>query len=184
MTTTAQVDELLAKMAGQRDALLIQTALLDDATASRVPVDKVGEEQWTVKEQLAHLCEMEISYDAWVQSALREENPTVGGWTPRPALIPVERANGHTVPELVNALEAERLKTIALIEQMPLDGFERTATHPNFGTLTVMQWLRSFYRHDRMHADQIAGRDPEYKPRFTGSEPNQRTARLSGGRKS
>ena len=31
-----------------------------------------------------------------------------------------------------------------------------------------MQWLRSYYRHDRMHMDQMAGRDPEYKPRFVG----------------
>ncbi len=181
MATRAQVDELLSKMAEQRSALQAQTASLDDASASRVPVDKIGEEQWTVKEQLAHLCEMEISYDAWVMSALREANPTVGGWTPVPAAIPVQRANGHSVRELLNALDAERLKTIALIEEMPLNGFERTATHPNFGTLTVMQWLRSFYRHDRMHADQIAGRDPDYKPKFVGREPNQRTARLSGG---
>jgi hypothetical protein len=44
-----------------------------------------------------------------------------------------------------------------------------------FGELTVLQWLRSFYRHDRMHTDQIAGRDPEYKPRFVGGqEPDQR----------
>ena len=57
--------------------------------------------------------------------------------------------------------------------------FERTATQRMFGTLTVLQWLRSFYRHDRMHADQIGGREPEYRPRFTGAEPNQR----SGGRR-
>ncbi len=181
MATKAQVDELLGKMAEQRSVLLAQVAQVDDAHASQVPVNKTGEEQWTVKEQLAHLCEMEISYDAWVESALREENPAVGGWTPVPAAIPVERANGHSVPELIGALAFERLKTIGLIERMPLDGFERTATHPNFGTLTVMQWLRSFYRHDRMHADQIAGRDPEYKPKFIGTEPDQRTARLAGG---
>ena len=43
--------------------------------------------------------------------------------------------------------------------------FERTASQPMFGRLTAMQWLRSYYRHDRMHRDQMAGRDPEYKPR-------------------
>jgi hypothetical protein len=44
-----------------------------------------------------------------------------------------------------------------------------------FGSLTVMQWLRSYYRHDRMHRDQMAGREPEYKPRFAGGqEPDQR----------
>jgi hypothetical protein len=43
-----------------------------------------------------------------------------------------------------------------------------------FGTLTVMQWLRSYYRHDRMHYDQVRGAEPTYKPRFTGAEPDQR----------
>jgi len=38
----------------------------------------------------------------------------------------------------------------------------------------VMQWLRSYYRHDRMHSDQVSGRDPAYKPRFTNGEPDQR----------
>jgi DinB superfamily len=181
MATREQVNELLEKMSVRRESLIAQVASLDDAVASRVPVDKIGEEQWTVKEQLAHLCEMEISYDGWVQSALREHNPTIGGWTPVPAKIPVESANVHSVPELLSALREERQKTVALIQGMSLDSFERTATHPNFGTLTVMQWLRSFYRHDRMHADQVAGRDPEYKPKFTGREPDQRTARMTGG---
>ena len=53
--------------------------------------------------------------------------------------------------------------------------FERTASQPMFGRLTVMQWLRSYYRHDRMHRDQMAGREPEYRPRFVGGrEPDQR----------
>jgi hypothetical protein len=46
-----------------------------------------------------------------------------------------------------------------------------------FGSLTVMQWLRSYYRHDRMHYDQVRGVEPEYKPRYAGGkEPDQRRA--------
>jgi hypothetical protein len=47
-----------------------------------------------------------------------------------------------------------------------------------FGSLTVLQWLRSFYRHDRQHSAQIAGRKSDYQPNFRGKEPNQRKARL------
>ena len=54
------------------------------------------------------------------------------------------------------------------------EDFDRTASQRMFGTLTVMQWLRSYYRHDRMHFDQVRGEEPEYKPRFTGQEPDQR----------
>lgn len=182
MATPEQVHDLTRKMAEQRATLTQLAASLSDESASRVPVDKTGEEQWTVKEQLAHLCEMELSYDAWVRAALEQENPSVGAWTPTPAAITVEQANAHTVQELLDVMAAERRETLALIDGIALDGFERPASHPNFGTLTVMQWLRSFYRHDRMHADQISGREPDYKPKFTGQEPNQRAARLGGVR--
>ena len=33
-----------------------------------------------------------------------------------------------------------------------------------FGELTVMQWLRSYYRHDRMHYDQVRGDEPSTSP--------------------
>ncbi|MGH2597963.1 MAG: DinB family protein, partial [Dehalococcoidia bacterium] len=92
-----------------------------------------------------------------------------------PVAIPIERANGNTVAELIGALETEREGTLVFIRSLAPADFDRTARQPMFGELTVLQWLRSFYRHDRMHTDQIAGRDPEYKPRFlSGQEPDQR----------
>jgi hypothetical protein len=42
----------------------------------------------------------------------------------------------------------------------------------------VLQWLRSFYRHDRQHCAQIQGRKSDYQPNFAGKEPNQRRMRL------
>jgi hypothetical protein len=62
-----------------------------------------------------------------------------------------------------------------VIASMTPEQFERTASQAMFGSLTAMQWLRSYYRHDRMHRDQMAGRDPSYKPKFVGgAEPDQR----------
>jgi DinB superfamily len=178
VATPEQVQDLIDKMAAQRAELVKQAAVVSEEDATRVPVNKTGEEQWTVKEQLAHLCEMELSYDAWVRAALAEDNPNVGGVRGERAAIPIEDANEHQVAELLEVMASEREETMTLIGSMSLDDFDRTATHPMFGTLTAMQWLRSFYRHDRMHADQISGREPEYRPRFTGAEPDQRTPRL------
>jgi hypothetical protein len=179
MASQEQITELVTKMAEQRSRLLEQVLALSDDVASHVPVGKTGEEQWTVKEQLAHLAEMELNYDSWVEAALREENPSLGGRSAPPAAIPIEEANRHSVQDLVDVLKAERRDTHAQIERLSPEDFDRTATQPMFGTLTVLQWLRSFYRHDRMHMDQVAGREPEYQPRYTGSEPNQRAARIA-----
>lgn len=178
MATKAEIDELIEKMGAQRTRLIAQVQALSDEDATRMPVDKTGEEQWTVKEQLAHLAEMELSYDSWVRAALERDNPNLAGnEAPRPT-IPIESANGHSVAELLAQLAAEREETLSMIHAMQPEQFDRTATTPAFGTLTALQWLRSFYRHDRMHADQIAGRDPDYKPQFQGPEPNQRRARI------
>ncbi len=178
MATREQVDELVAKMTEERAELFAVARSLSKEDALRVPVDAEGEEQWTAHEQLAHLCEMERTYDAWVKAALREDTPDLAGIPWQRVDVPIEEANGHSIEALLRNLELERAYTLGMIDGIALDDFERKARSPMFGELTVMQWLRSFYRHDRQHSAQIAGRKSDYQPNFKGKEPNQRKARL------
>jgi hypothetical protein len=179
VATLEQVDELKQKMAEQRSELLDAARSLSREDSLRVPVDAEGEEQWTALEQLGHLCEMERSYDAWVKRALREDNPDLSSTPWQNVEIPIEEANNHSVDEMIRALEIERAYTLGIIDALRLKDFDRTATSPTFGTLTVIQYLRSFYRHDRQHGAQILGRKSDYQPNFkSGEEPNQRKARI------
>ena len=117
---------------------------------------------------------METSYRAWVEKALEELEPDLAGVAGTRPAIPLTRAARAFRAELVGQLRAERDDDRAHRGLTP-EQFERTASQPMFGSLTVMQWLRSYYRHDRMHRDQMAGRDPSYKPKFVGGkEPDQR----------
>lgn len=179
MAEQSAIDELIAKMTSQRDALLSQVEALDDAAASHEPPDGKGEGQWSVKQQCAHLAEMETAYRSWVKRGLSEDNPDVTSDRGQGVRIPLEDANQHTVTDLTKQLRDERTITLELIASMRPEDFDRKATQRMFGTFTLLQWLRSYYRHDRMHADQIAGREPEYKPRFAsgGAEPDQRRVR-------
>jgi len=175
MATAAEIRDLVDKMAAERARLVAQARAFTDAEASRRPKGKTGEEEWSVKEQLAHLWEMERNYIAWMRRALAEDEPDVTEVRGEPVAIPVEQANAHSVAELLAALAAERERTNAFIAALTPEQFDRRAYHRLFGTLTVLQWLRSFYRHDRMHIDQMAGREPSYRPRYaTGVEPDQR----------
>jgi hypothetical protein len=179
MATQEQVDELKQKMAEQRAELIAAARSLSPEDALRVPKDAEGEEQWTALEPLGHLCEMERSYDTWVKRALREDNPDLSTTVWQTVDIPIEEANNHTAEEMIRALEMERSYTLGMIDSLRLEDFERTATSPIFGTLTVMQYLRSFYRHDRQHGAQILGRKSDYQPNFkSGKEANQRKARI------
>lgn len=177
MATREQVVELKEKMAEERATLIAAARGLSADDALRVPKDAEGEEQWTALEQLAHLWEMERNYDTWVRAALEQDGVDLAGISGSPVEIPIERANGRTVDEMLRALELERAYTLGLIDGIPLAYFDRTAVSPMFGRLTVLQWLRSFYRHDRQHGAQIEGRQSDYKPSFKGMEPNQRKAR-------
>lgn len=175
MATQAQIDELVAKMAEERDRLLTLVEGLSEEEARHAPVDAEGEAQWSPKEQLAHLAEMETAYRAWVERALEEDGADVSRVRGTPPAIPLERAHERTVAEHVSELRRQRALTLDVIARMRPEDFDRRATHAMFGTLTLLQWLRSYYRHDRMHIDQISGREPEYRPRFaTGREPDQR----------
>ncbi len=173
MADQAQIHDLKQKMAEERARLLAVFERMPDEDASK---PTTGEGEWSAKQQMAHLCEMETTYRAWVAKALQEDGADldrVRGETPA---IPLEKAQKASVGQLVGELRAQREKTLALIDSLAVADFDRRASRKMFGELTVLQWLRSYYRHDRMHFDQVRGVEPEYKPRFVGKEPDQRRA--------
>ncbi len=175
MATDSEIQNLLQKMAEERERFLAQAVTFSEEQAARRPEGQTGEAEWSTKEQLAHLWEMERNYIAWVSRALEEDGADVSGVRGEPTAVPITSANEHPVAELIDALKDERARTEAFIRALAPADFDRRASQPMFGSLTVLQWLRSFYRHDRMHTDQTAGRDPAYKPRFlSGVEPDQR----------
>lgn len=179
MADQAAIRDLVTKMTQERETLLAQIEALSEEAAQQAPADAEGEAQWSPKEQCCHLAEMETTYRNWVQRAVAEENPDLTKVRGDPVAIPLEQANQRTIAELAGQLRGQRQETLRLIEALRPEDFERAATQPMFGTLTVLQWLRSYYRHDRMHQAQIAGREPGYKPRYaTGDEPDQRRVRI------
>jgi hypothetical protein len=174
MTTPDDIADLLEKMNAERASLMAVAAGLDEETAERRPPEGDGEDGWSPKEQLSHLAEMEAAYRAWVERAGTEERPDLSGTRPDPVTYPLERAHEATVPELLEEIARQRARRLALIEPLTTEDYDRAASQPNFGELTVLQWLRSYYRHDRMHTAQIEGRASDYRPRFLRGEPDQR----------
>lgn len=171
MATREQIDELLEKMSEERRKLLAAFESLSEGELE----SSHTEGEWNGKQQMAHLCEMESAYRAWVKRALEEDGANVDGIYGTTPAIRLEEANNYSGAQHIAEMRRQRAETLRLIESMSPEEYERTATNKIFGSLTVMQWLRSYYRHDRMHLDQMSGREPEYKPRFkSGREPDQR----------
>ena len=177
MTEEVRIKELQEKMAEERGKLLSTLERLSDEEAST----PLKPEEWTAKQQMSHLCEMESAFRAWVEKALAEDGANLDGMRGEPVTIPLERAHLHPAPEHIAEMRRQREKTLAVMERMRPQDYDRTATSAVFGTLTVMQWLRSYYRHDRMHYDQLRGEETTYKPQFrSGKEPDQRRPATAG----
>ena len=177
MTEEVRIKELQEKMAEERGKLLSTLERLSDEETST----PLNPEEWTAKQQMSHLCEMESAYRAWVEKALAEDGANLDGVQGEPVAIPLERAHLNAVTEHIAEMRAQREKTLAVMERMRPQDYDRTATSAVFGTLTVMQWLRSYYRHDRMHYDQLRGEETTYKPQFrSGKEPDQRRPATAG----
>ena len=175
MATPEQISELTEKMTQEREALLALLDGVDEQSAATRPPEGDGEDGWSLKEQLSHLATMETAYRAWAQRAIAEDNPDLTGTASDPVAYPLEAAHEASVEQHVAELRAQRERTLEVIAGIAPEDYERTATQQMFGELTVMQWLRSYYRHDRMHQAQIQGRVSDYRPRFlSGAEPDQR----------
>jgi hypothetical protein len=173
MATQEQIEELIDKMSNERSRLLTALEAMSEQDLTVSPV----EGEWNTKQQMSHLCEMETAYRAWVERAVEEDGAVVDGVFGDPPAIRLERAADHSGAEHLAEMRRQRQETMRLIESLRPSDYDRTASNKPFGSLTVMQWLRSYYRHDRMHVDQLSGRDPTYKPKFvSGAEPDQRRA--------
>lgn len=169
MATEAEINELLEKIREEREMLLSGIEGLSEEAAATRPPEGEGEEGWSPKEQLSHLAEMEVSYRATAQAAV------TGSEVERASVAyPLEVSEQATVKQLVDELLRLRGETIAYIESLPPEAFDAPVVSGAFPDMSVLQWLRSYYRHDRMHLAQIMGRKPDYQPRFVRGEPDQR----------
>ncbi|MCK9486602.1 MAG: DinB family protein [Dehalococcoidia bacterium] len=177
MATPDEIRELQLKMLQERDALLTAVRPMSVEVAEHRPPDKDGEDGWSVKEQLVHLAQMDARYRSWCERTVREERPDldVDAQPPAdPARYGMDVAHDVSVADLITEVDRQRALTVEFIQGLAPQDFDRVSSNAMFGELTVLQWLRSCYRHDRMHLAQVEHRASEYQPRFLKGEPDQR----------
>jgi hypothetical protein len=113
-----------------------------------------------------HLAAFERLWREWSMQVRDEPGCEVGPPTPNPPAYP--EAETRSVAELLQELASARGDTLAAIEGLTEDELKRRGKHALFGEMNVLQMLRSLYRHDRMHMDQMAGREGSFRLRTPG----------------
>jgi hypothetical protein len=155
----SELDELADKLTSQRQELLACLEQMDDRKAEQRPADK----EWCAKEQLAHLAQLE---QRWVDWALQvRDNPgcTVSAGTGNPEGYP--EASACSLSDLLRQLSGTRQDTLRVIRGLSPEELRRKGRHTEFGEMSVLQMLRAPYRHDRMHMEQIQGKEVTFRPR-------------------
>ena len=168
MAFTEERADLIRKLKAERATLLETLQPIDDASASRpAPGD-----EWSVKQQLAHLAATEHLYARCVERALEEDGADTSELWPK-SQEPTDFTDARERPlsELIANITAAREETLAIANRLTESDWQRKGANTPFGDLTVGQFLKSLYRHDRMHIDQISGREPTFKPQLT--DPNR-----------
>jgi uncharacterized damage-inducible protein DinB len=157
-----ELGELLEKLESHRRELVGQVQEMTEEEASRRP----SEGGWSAKEQLAHLATFERLWLEWAMKVRGEPGCEVGPPSPNPPAYP--EAETRSLVNLLRELASARSDTLAAIEGLSEDELKRRGKHLLFGEMSVLQMLRSLYRHDRMHMDQMAGREISFRPGTPG----------------
>jgi len=158
----AELEELRQKLESHRQELVSQVQEMTEEEAGRRP----EEGEWSAKEQLVHLAAFERLWREWAMKVRDEAGSEVGPPAPNPPGYP--EAETRSVAELLQELASARSDTLAAIEGLSDDELKRRGKHLLFGEMSVLQMLRSLYRHDRMHMDQMAGRESSFRLRRPG----------------
>jgi uncharacterized damage-inducible protein DinB len=149
-------DSTALRLRTQLDCLAtILAGIPSDALERRATPGK-----WSARENLAHLAryqEVFISRITCIQSESRptlpryraEDDPEWGAWMSRPAA------------EIIEALHAGRKILLAQVEGMPDEDLARTAIHPRFGEMTLVQWMEFFLLHEAHHLLAVLQRSRE-----------------------
>jgi uncharacterized damage-inducible protein DinB len=153
-----ELEELLEKLETQRGQLVGQLRVMAEEEAGRRP----SERSWSAKEQLLHLATFERQWLEWSMAVRDKPGSEVGPPPPNPEAYP--EAQTRSLDDILQELASARRDTVAAIEGLTSEELQRKGKHLLFGEMNVLQMLRSLYRHDRMHMDQMTGREPSFRP--------------------
>lgn len=139
-------DATAIRLKTQLDCLPIILAGVSEDSLNRRPKP----EKWSARENLAHLARYQEMFLERIARIRREDRPLLARyvaeddpqwphWMAMPAGELLER---------LQTLRAEMIQRVQLLSDAELS---RTAVHPRFGEMTLVQWLEFFLLHEAHH---------------------------------
>jgi len=140
---------LLERYRTGSDAVDAALAGITGEELDRVPHDG----GWTARQVAHHLADSEAMAYTRLRRLLADDDPRIAGYDePRWA----ERLHyDRPIGEALAVMQAVRAASLALLEALAPDEWERSGIHSESGAYSVDRWLEIYAAHPHEHATQI-----------------------------
>jgi uncharacterized damage-inducible protein DinB len=106
--------------------------------------------KWSIHENIAHLAKYQPVFLDRIRKILTMEGHQFDAYRAEDD-DEFEIYCAFTPYELLKKISTDREVIYHLITHLPPDRLERTATHPRFGQLTILEWTEFFLLHEAHH---------------------------------
>jgi len=106
--------------------------------------------KWSIFENIVHLQTYQHFFISRIKQLLETENPVFERYTAEADPLFLDNC-GKTTREIMHDMITVRKEMAAEMLAFPESLFNRTATHPVFGTMTLLQWINFFLLHEAHH---------------------------------
>ena len=161
MFTKKDRRELVSKLEEHKNSLLEVISGMNHENADK----PWKESDRSPKGQLLHLVEAEHLYvTLWAKRSRDEDSPdlSIASSDLSNEAISGEDPLKSTLEELTIMLSEQRRSTYKFIAETSDDEMELLGMNTPFGNLSIHQFLKSLYKHDQMHQDEINGTESSY----------------------
>jgi hypothetical protein len=129
--------------------------LVADCTREQARAARGGDEGWSVVEVICHLRDAEERAVERARAMIVEDDPFLSAYDQEQWAR--DRAYGAAdLGEALAAFSALRARHVALLQKLPVAGWDRPGRHEEQGGITIAAHALHMVSHDTIHAAQIA----------------------------
>ena len=111
-------------------------------------------DEWSCKELVFHMMEMERRYIDWLERMVRMDDPNIAAFD-GDSITPAEPIDEQHILDMMDEFGVLRRQTVYLLWSLDGDDWERGGVHPYLGRRTIIEVAREMNEHDLAHLWQL-----------------------------
>ena len=128
--------------------------LVADLTVDQLMAHPLAGE-WSIAQNVHHLGDSHMNSFIRMKLILTEDNPTLKPYD-QDAWAARADSNHPNIEVSLQLLRGLHARWVALFDSLTDEEWLRTGQHPEYGSMNLIDFLRSYARHGAGHLDQIA----------------------------